>query len=187
MVLRGVFLGRAKDISWLYLDGANNLFPDFWEDFKQAIPVEEQHELVNGYYNKLNGADELAKMSAAKTWSLWESHCASLHPNQRLVKHYSNPHRSMARARLGTHYLKNKCFLKNNQLLNNINKISHIPGIIVHGRYDVVSLLENAYSLHKAWANSQLFIVREAGHSATETTIIDGLIRATRDIAHRLY
>ena len=123
MVLRGVFLGRAKDISWLYQDGANNFFPDFWEDFKQAIPVEEQGELVNGYYNKLNGADELAKMSAAKTWSMWESHCASLHPNQRLIKHYSNPHRSMARARLGTHYFKNKCFLKNNQLLNNISKI----------------------------------------------------------------
>jgi proline iminopeptidase len=186
LVLRGVFLGRAKDIAWLYQDGANHVFPDFWLDFKQTIPVDNRDDLVSGYHSKLNGPDELAKMSAAKSWSLWESHCASLHPNQRLIKHYANPHRSLARAKLGTHYFKNLCFMVENQLLDNMDKISHIPGIIVHGRFDMVSRFENAYSLHKAWMSSQLFIVREAGHSATEPAIIDGLIRATRDIAQRL-
>jgi proline iminopeptidase len=117
---------------------------------------------------------------------MWEAHCSSLHPNQRLLKHYSNPHRSLARAKIGTHYFRNRCFLGDNQLLENVQRIAQIPGIIVQGRYDMVSRFEGAHSLSKKWTNSQLYIVREAGHSATEPAIVDALIRATRDMANRL-
>ena len=185
MVLRGIFLARKPDIDWLYQDGASDVFPDYWEEFRQAVPAEEQQNLIAGYYQRLNGADELAKMGAAKAWSMWESHCASLHPNQRLIKHYANSHRSLARAKLGTHYFMHNCFMEENQLLDNMHKVQHIPGIIVHGRFDMVNRLENAYSLYKAWPGSQLFVIREAGHSATEPAIIDVLIRATRDLALR--
>ena len=91
----------------------------------------------------------------------------------------------MARSRIGVHYFTNDCFLTDNQIINNIAKIQELPGIIVHGRYDILCPVQNAYDLHRAWPESQVFLVREAGHSATEHAMIDALVRATRDIALR--
>lgn len=185
MVLRSVFLGRQQDVNWLYQEGASHIFPDHWVDYKHPIPAAEHDGLVEAYHKRVNGVDELAKMAASKAWSLWEAQCASLHPNQDLLKHYASPHRAMARARLGTHYFVNNCFLKDDQLIEAADRITDIPGIIVHGRFDMVSRMENAYTLHKAWRNSQLYIVREAGHAATEPSLVDALIRASRDMAQR--
>jgi proline iminopeptidase len=185
MVLRSVFLGRQQDVKWIHQEGASDIFPDHWVDYRHPIPVAEHDDLVTAYHQRVNGKDELAKMAAAKAWSLWSAQCASLHPNQDLLKHYANPHRAMARARLATHYYVNDCFLSEDQLIDAADRIRDIPGIIVHGRFDMLCRLENAHTLHKAWMNSQLYIVREAGHSATEPTLIDALIRATRDMAQR--
>ena len=185
MVLRGVFLGRQEDIDWVYQDGASRFFPDHWEDFVAPIAVADRDKIVEAYKNKLEGTDELARMRAVKAWSSWEAHCSSMHPNQRLVKHFSDMHRATARATIGTHYLSQQCTLKDNQILLNVDAIADIPGIIVHGRYDVMCPLSNAHELHAAWPISQLFIVREAGHSGTEPALIDALIRATRDMALR--
>ncbi|MFN3236791.1 MAG: prolyl aminopeptidase [Pseudomonadales bacterium] len=185
MVLRGVFLGRQEDIDWTYQDGASRFFPDHWEDFVAPIAVAERDNIVAAYAKKIRGADELARMSAVKAWSTWEAHCSSMHPNARLIKHLNDPHRATARAILGTHYLSQQCTLTDNQILLNVDAIADIPGIIVHGRYDTMCPLANAHELHAAWPISQLFIVREAGHSATEPALIDALIRATRDMALR--
>jgi len=185
LVLRGIFLGRQSDIDWVYQEGASRFYPDHWEDFTAPIPEAEQHNLVEAYAKRITGSDELARMSAVKAWSRWEADCSSMHPNARLVKHFSDPHRATARALLGAHYFSQGCFLSDNQLLENIDSISEIPGIIVHGRYDMLCPLVNAYDLHEAWPISQLYIVREAGHSATEPALIDALIRATRDMALR--
>jgi proline iminopeptidase len=185
MVLRGIFLGRKSDVDWVYQEGASRFYPDHWEDFVAPIPEADRGDMVAAYHKRIDGADELARMSAIKAWSRWEADISSMHPNARLVKHFSDPHRATARARLGLHYYTNACFLEDNQLLDNVDVISEIPGIIVHGRYDMLCPLQNAYDLHEGWPISQLFIVREAGHSATEAALIDALIRATRDMALR--
>ncbi|MDA9050528.1 prolyl aminopeptidase [Pseudomonadales bacterium] len=185
MVLRGIFLGRKADIDWVYQDGANRFFPDHWEDFESPIPVSERDDYLAAYNRRINGADELARMGAAKAWSRWEADCSSLEPNPRLVKHFTDPHRAMARSRIGLHYFTNNCFLTDNQILNNVSRISDVPGIIVHGRYDVLCPVKNAHELHAAWPISQVYLVREAGHSATEHALIDALVRATRDMALR--
>ena len=185
LVLRGVFLGRKKDIDWVYQDGANRIFPDHFEECKAPIPAAERGDFLAAYSKRMAGADELARMSAAKAWSRWEADCSTLHPNQRLIRHLTDATRAMARCKIGVHYFSNGCFLEENQILNNIGAIQNVPGIIVHGRFDVLCPLENAHLLHEAWPISQLYIVREAGHSATEAPLIDALIRATRDIALR--
>ncbi len=185
MVLRGIFLGRKADIDWIYQDGANRFFPDHWEDFETPIPVAERSDYLAAYHRRINGADELARMGAAKAWSRWEADCSSLEPNPRLVKHLTDPHRAMARSRIGLHYFTNNCFLTDNQILNNIDSISDVPGIIVHGRYDMLCPVKSAHELHAAWPISQVYLVREAGHSATEPALIDALVRATRDMALR--
>ncbi len=186
LVLRGTFLGRASDINWIYQEeGVSRFYPDHWEDFVEMVSASERDDLISAYQKCLNEPNELARMGAAKAWSRWESDCATMHPNMRLVKHFTEPHRAMARARIGLHYFSNGCFLSDNQIIDNVQAIGNIPGIIVHGRYDMICPIENAFTLHQAWPISQLFIVREAGHSPTEPALIDALIRATRDMSLR--
>jgi proline iminopeptidase len=185
LVLRGIFLGRKADVDWIYQDGASRFYPDHWEDYTNPIPESERENLLVAYNRRINGADELARMAAVKAWSRWEADCSSLQPNPRLIKHFTEPHRAMARSRIGVHYFTNDCFLADNQIINNIAKIQELPGIIVHGRYDILCPVQNAHDLHRAWPESQVFLVREAGHSATEHAMIDALVRATRDMALR--
>lgn len=185
LVLRGVFLGTEEEIRWVYQDGTSRFFPDHWEDFTTPVPAAERDDMVAAYARKMHGTDELARMGAAKAWSSWTGHCATIQPNQRLIKYYADSHRALARCRIGTHYFANQCFLEDGQLLSNMSLIQHLPAIVVHGRFDMVCPLESAFALYRAWPGSQLFIIRDAGHAATEPSIIDALIRATRDMASR--
>ncbi|MDA1298774.1 MAG: prolyl aminopeptidase [Proteobacteria bacterium] len=185
LVLRGGFLGRRRDIDWMYQEGASRFYPDHWEDFMAPIAVNKRDDFLTAYHEIMSAENELARMSAAKSWSAWEAHCSTLHPNQRLIRHLSENHRALARCRVGTHYLLHECFLERNQIIANAGRLRDIPGIIVHGRFDIVCPLDQAHRLHEAWPSSQLFIVREAGHSATEPALIDALIRATRDMVMR--
>ena len=191
LILRGVFLGRQQDIDWFSEEGASLFFPDHWEDFvspvlnKGKAEGNEKPRNCEAYHELMMQDNELARMSAAKAWSTWEAHASTLHPDPRLIKHFSDGGRAHARCLIATHYFKNQCFLEPGQLLKNASVLKDIPGIIVHARFDCVSPLGNAHQLRKAWPTSQLYIVREAGHSATEPAMIDALIRATRDMALR--
>ena len=186
LVLRGAFLGRQQDIDWMYRGGASRFFPDHFEDFLRPIPAEDRGDPVTGFSHRLEGADELARMAAAKAWSRWEADASTLHPNPRLLRHLTSSHRAMARYRVGVHYLSQGCFLTENQILDNVAAMSQIPGIIVHGRFDMLCPRQSAFDLHAAWPLAELHIIREAGHSATEPALIDALVRATRDMARRL-
>lgn len=190
LILRGIFLGRDEDIAWFYENGASRFYPDHWEDFiapVQRLRAEKGAEVgcCDAYYELMMQDNELARMAAAKAWSTWEAHASTLHPNTRLIKHFSEGGRAHARCLIATHYFRNDCFLEPNQLVANAGVLGDIPGIVVHGRFDCVCPLENSHSLRRAWPNSQLYIVREAGHSATEPAMIDALIRATRDMSMR--
>jgi len=186
MILRGIFLAREQDYTWLYQEGASNVYPDFWEDFINHIPEDQRDDMVSAYYEKLTGSDEIARMAAAKAWSIWEGRMATLQPNHKLIEHFTDPRTALSLAKIEAHYFKHRCFVEDNQIIKNIDKIQDIPGIIVHGRYDMICPLDNAYTLHKAWPISQLHIIRDAGHSAGEAGNIDALIRATRSMASRL-
>lgn len=185
MILRGVFLGRERDLRWFYQAGASYIFPDYWDDFISSIPEEERDNLISAYHKRLVGEDELAKMHAAKQWSLWEAQCATLHPSKAICEKFSNPHVALSLARIETHFFMNQCFLGANQILRDAYKLEGIPSIIVHGRYDMICPLENARALHLSWPGSELHVIRDAGHSAQEPGIIDALILATEQMARR--
>ncbi|MAZ87254.1 MAG: prolyl aminopeptidase [Cellvibrionaceae bacterium] len=185
MILRGIFLCRQKDIHWFYQQGASMIFPDYWEDYLHPIPAAERQDLLKAYYQRLTGSNELAKMACAKAWSLWEAHCATLRPNVDMIEAFSDPHRALSLARIEAHYFAHQGFLEENQILNNATALEGIPGIIVHGRYDMVCPLDNAQSLHHVWHDSELHIIRDAGHASREPSIIDALVRATRSMARR--
>lgn len=186
MILRGIFLCRDKDLDWFYQSGADRLFPDYWHDYLQPIPQSEQCNMLKAYYKRLTGENELAKMGAAKAWSLWEARCATLRPNPNLVSLFTDPHRALSLACIETHYFMNQAFIEPGQIIDNGYKLEGIPGTIIHGRYDIVCPLDNATALHEAWPGSKLNIVRDAGHSSREPSIVDALVKATNDLAHNL-
>jgi proline iminopeptidase len=186
MILRGTFLCRQMDLDWLYKEGASRIFPDHWKEFVDFIPESERSDLVNAYYKHLTGSDELHRMAAAKSWASWEIHCSKLRPSFDVQKLISKQHNALAFSRIESHYFINNGFIEENQILNNVSKISAIPAKIIHGRYDMVCPLESSLTLHDIWENSELYIVRDAGHSASEPGIVDALIRATQELSQQI-
>lgn len=182
LVLRGIFLCRPRDIHWFYQDGASRIFPDYWQDFLEPIPEGERDNLVSAYYRRLTSDNELEQIQAAKAWSVWEGRCATLHPNPKVVDHFGHPHVAIALARIECHYFMNQSFLEPDQILRNADRLADIPGIIVHGRYDMVCPLENALTLSRVWPGAEFQIIRDAGHSASEPAIIDALIRGVESV-----
>jgi len=185
LILRGIFLCRDQDLQWFYQDGASHIFPDYWEDYVRLIPENERDDFINAYYKRLTGSDDVMRMATAKAWSTWEARCATLRPNHDVVEHFADPHVALSMARIEAHYFVNGVFLEPGRLLSDTPKLADIPGIIVHGRYDIVCPLDNAFDLHHHWPQSKLEIVRDAGHSALEPSIIDALVRATQEMGYR--
>jgi len=183
MILRGIFLCRDRDIHWFYQQGANALFPDYWQDYLEPIPAAERNDLLSAYYRRLTSSNQLAQMQAAKAWSVWEGRCSTLDPNPAVVEHFADPHFALAMARIEAHYFIHKAFLQPDQILRDAHRLQDIPLTIVHGRYDMVCPLEQAHALHQVLPQARLHIVRNAGHSAFEPGIIDNLIQATDEFA----
>jgi len=186
LILRGIFLCRPQEIHWFYQEGANRIFPDYWQDFLAPIPEDERHDLLHAHYRRLTGADELARMRSAEAWSVWEGRTATLKPKKEVVDFFSDPHVALSLARIEAHYFVNNIFLPSGQILRDAYKLKNIPGVVVHGRYDIVCPIENAWDLHRAWPEAQLKIVPDAGHSASEPGNVNALIEATIDMHHRL-
>src|SRR5690606_33689883 len=184
LILRGIFLCRQHDFDWFYQEGASRMFPDFWQDYIAPIPLEERGNLMQAFYKRLTGSDEIAQMHAAKAWSCWEGRTATLRPNPQVVERFHE--RALAIARIECHYFINHAFLEPDQLLRDMHKIAHLPGTIVHGRYDVICPLDNAWELHQNWPNSKRRIYRDAGHAASEAGTADARVRAADDLVQRL-
>ena len=182
LVLRGIFLCRPKEIRWFYEDsqGASAIFPDNYEAYLRLIPEAERGDMIGAYYRQLTSADKAVRLEAAKAWALWEGSALRLIPDQKLIDDFTEPDKALAVARIECHYFINNCFFEtDNYLLENIDRIRHIPAVIVHGRYDVVCPVMNAWDLHRAWPEAELKIIPDAGHAATERGIADALVRAT--------
>lgn len=186
LVLRGIFLCRPHEIRWFYQEGANRIFPEYWQEFLAPIPIAERSNLLHAYYRRLTGEDDIARLTAAKAWSLWEGRASTLQPKRAVTDFFGSAHTALSLARVEAHYFVNDSFLEPNQILLGAYKLAGVPGMIVHGRYDVVCPVENAWELHMAWAGSQLEIVPDAGHSASEMGITHALIGATNEFARRL-
>ena len=186
LILRGIFLCRDEDIHWFYQHGASRLYPDYWEDFIAPIPVEERDDLVKAYYQRLNGKNEIARMACAEAWSVWEGRTSSLIPNADLAASFADPFFALAMARIECHYFTHQSFMEPNQLLEKAALLADIPGVIVHGRYDVVCPVDQAYALHQVWPSAHLQIIDDAGHSASEPGIVKALLAATDAFADQL-
>lgn len=186
MILRGIFLCREKDVRWFYQEGTSRLFPDFWKDYLAPIPEGQRSDMITAYYKRLTGTDEVSRMKAAESWCVWEGRTSTLIPNLDAETHFSEPYLALSMARIECHYFMHDAFMRPNQLLENAARLKGIPGEIVHGRYDVICPVDQAYELHAAWPEAGLTVVPDAGHSAFEQGNAAALIKATDRMARRL-
>ena len=180
LVLRGIFLLRKWEIDWFYQEGASRMFPDAWESYLAPIPPEERADLLHAYHRRLTGDDVAVRQACAKAWSVWEGRTSTLLHNEELVAKTGGDEFALAFARIECHYFVNGAFFPHDgALLDGVKRISHLPCVIVQGRYDVVCPPQSAWELHKAWPSSKLVIVPDAGHSADEPGITAALVEAT--------
>jgi len=179
LVLRGIFLGREKEIEWLYQKGASFIYPDYWQDYLAPVPESERHEMVNAYYGQLTSEDKTTRERAAQAWATWEGRTATLMGRQEVVDHFGDLSVAVSLARIECHYFMNNNFLTDNQLIREVDRIRHIPAVIIQGRYDMVCPMESAWELHEAWPEAEFKVIADAGHAASEAGISTALIEAT--------
>ena len=180
IVLRGIFLLRYAEIRWLYQHGASEIFPDYWEAYRDVIPVDERDDYLNAYYRRLTGTDQRTALAAARAWSVWEASTSFLRSNQDNIKKWSEDEFALAVARIESHYFVNRGFLRSEtQLLDDVERIRNIPTTIVQGRYDIVCPATSAWDLHRVWPEADFRLVPDAGHSAFEIGNINELVAAT--------
>lgn len=184
LVLRGIFLLRRKELDWFYNGSAGWLFPDLWEKFLAPVPeAERDGDLIEAYHRLLHSPDEKVALDAAVAWSTWEGATVTLLPQPDHVAETAQARFALAFARIENHYFRHGAFLDEGQLLRDLPKITHIPVVIVQGRYDVVCPARSAWDLHRAWPGSRLHIVDDAGHASNEPGIVHHLVEATDGFA----
>lgn len=183
-ILRGVFLGMQSELDWLYQStGVARFFPDYFKEFIAPLDLEKQQGVLQQYAEIFDDDNEVAMSSACKAWYLWELRLSSLEHSASSLSSVEDFHQAACMAQISNHYFINHCFIEENYIIENISKISHIPAIIIHGRYDMVCQLSSAYQLVEAWDNASLQILPQAGHSGFESQTIDAMCKATELMA----
>ncbi|HEY0543432.1 MAG TPA: prolyl aminopeptidase [Actinoallomurus sp.] len=185
LVLRGIFTLRPFELYWFYQEGASLLFPDLWEKYVEPIPEDERDDLITAFHSRLNDPDPSTRLPAAKAWSVWEGSTITLVPSPDVIEEHSDDAYAVTFARIENHYFVNEGFLEENQLIRDVDKIRHIPCVIVQGRYDLATPAATAWDLHRAWPEAEFHLVDDAGHAYTEPGILHHLIDATDRFAHR--
>jgi proline iminopeptidase len=184
LILRGIFLLRRAEVEWFYQDGCSWIFPDAFNDYVALIPPEERCDMIAAYYRRLTEGPVEMQLEAARAWSAWEGTTLSLMEDPDRVRRFRQDRYALAFAKIEAHYFFNKGFLtSDDQLLAGAEKIRHIPGVIVHGRYDVVTPARNAWDLKQAWPEADLRIVPDAGHAMTEAGIVHEIVEAAERFA----
>jgi len=179
LVLRGIFLTRKKELEWFYQYGASEIFPDFWERYRDEIPEAERGDFISAYHKRLTSDDEHTRISAARAWSVWEGSTSKLYPDKDLMEHWEGEHEALSLARIECHYFMNNSFFPTeNYLIENVDKIRNIPTVIVQGRYDVVCPITSAWELHKAFPEAEFIVIPDSGHSISEKGISSALVGA---------
>ncbi|MFZ5656766.1 MAG: prolyl aminopeptidase [Pseudomonadota bacterium] len=186
LVLRGIFMLRRWELEWFYQEGASRLFPEAWQQYLAAIPPVERHDLISAFHRRLTSDDEATRLAAARAWSVWEGATSFLHYDPAFTAAHDEPEFALAFARIENHYFVHSGFFEvDDQLLRDAHRIAHIPTFIVHGRYDVVCPVQNAYDLKQALPQAELVITPASGHSAFEAENVDALVGATDRFAQQ--
>ena len=176
-ILRGIFLCTPAEIDW-FLHGMGHFFPKAHADFLALIPPAERADLLEAYCQRLFSDDAQVSAEAARSWSGYEGSCLYLLPHPDEQQRFEDPRVAISVGRLEAHYFRHQGFMEPAQLIRNVDRIRHLPAIIVQGRYDVICPPVTAWRLHQAWPEARLQIIEDAGHAAFEPGIEAALVEA---------
>ncbi len=189
LVLRGVFTLRRSELDWYYNGGARQLAPEWGERFVEPVrrwasergPAADDVrdvDCIAAYHDLLFDPDPAVHGPAGVAWTTWEAATSSLHFDPVTVAHYADPSFALAFARIENHYFFHAGWLREGQLIAEVDAIRHIPAVIVQGAFDLCCPPVTAWDLHRAWSEAEFHLVH-AGHSSWEPEITDRLVRAT--------
>ena len=177
LILRGIFLMTQPELDWFYGGGAGQFWPDLWAQFVALIPEAERGNLIAAYHRRLFSGDMALESRFARPWANWENALASIDYNG--ASGDSPSEYARAFARLENHYFMHAGFLSaDQQILDRMDRIAHIPGVIVQGRYDMICPPAAAYTLARRWPKARLTLIPLAGHALSEPGISAELVRA---------
>jgi len=176
LILRGVFFASAEENNWLWQEGFSRFYPEAYQRYKSIVPENKRDNLMAEYYERMTQGNEQEKNEAAIELMRWESAGVTTVVTQGDI---DNSKLSFHQGLIEAHYCANQCFLEEDFIRSNLNKLKHLPAIIVNGRYDMLTPPKVAFELHKSLPLSQLHIVEGAGHSSKEPNMIKALVDAT--------
>ncbi|GAL97482.1 proline iminopeptidase [Acetobacter senegalensis] len=186
LMLRGIFTLRRAELLWYYQEGASWIFPDKWADFLAPIPEAERGDLMAAYRKRLTSGDVAEQHKAAVAWSLWEGRTLTLLPAPAIEQQHEEADYALAFSRIENHYFVHGGWLEEGQLIRNVERIRHIPTVIVQGRYDMATPVRTAWDLHEAWPEAEFHLIDAAGHALFEPGILTALLNATDRFAREL-
>lgn len=170
MVLAAVTAGARRESDWITRD-MGRLFPREWEQFIAAVPAAERDgDIAAAYARLLTDPDPQTRENAARQWCLWEDTHLSLMPGWVPYARYKDPLFRTVFSRLVTHYWSHGCFLTEDQVLNGMDRLTGIPAVLIHGRYDISGPVDTAWQLSRAWPSSRLVVLDDAGHGGGSFT-----------------
>lgn len=184
LIFVSVTMTRASDVHWLYHE-AGRFFPEEWERFRAGVPeAERDGDLVVAYNRLLNQQPDIAvRATAARNWCNWEDAVVSLEEGWNPNPRYENPGFRMTFARLCAHYFSHAAWLDDGQLLRHAERLTGIPGVLVHGRFDIGGPPDVPWLLARAWPGAELHLVRTGHVGGNE--MLEPVIRATDRFAAR--
>ncbi len=175
IVLTAVTTTTRSEVEWA-TEQMRRVFPREWDRFAAAVRPEPGQSLIDAYYERITHPDRKVRESTARAWCAWEDVHVSLNPKHTPSPRFRDPEFRLLFATLVIHYWKHAGFISGDGILANMGRISHLPGVLIHGRWDVSSPMETAWELHKAWPASELVVVDVDGHGGE--TMADELTRA---------
>ena len=185
LVLFGVTSGRRQEFDWLFRDGLAPLFPEAWQQRRDAIPPRERiGDIVETYSRLLHDPDAAVRERAAHAWCLWESATPDWPPQPGLAPRFRDPRFALAFARIVTHYVRHDAWLGDGVVLRNVDRLADIPGVLINGRYDLQAPLATAWELNRRWPRSELVVIGDAGHSASDARLTEAIVSATDRFAN---
>jgi proline iminopeptidase len=176
-ILRGIFLGTKIEINWFLYD-IKKFFPEAYNKFMSSIPEDKRNDILEWFYKQLHSNNRSQNLKAASVWAEYENSCSSINYSPRPI----SGEQALAISKIETHYFMNDCFIEDNYIIKNLNKISNIKSFIVQGRYDVICPPFTALKLADCWNAAKIEVVDDAGHSGFETNISKKLVNALQMI-----
>lgn len=169
VVLYAVTTTSRREVVWV-TEGVGAIFPEAWDRF--AAHAESagigyrrgQARLVEAYATLLASPDPAVRDAASWEWARWEDTHVSIGAGGVRNDPRWRDHRFRhAFVRLTTHYWAHDGFC-DPPLLDRMDLLSGIPGLLIHGRRDISSPAVVAWELHRRWPGSELVVDEGDGH-----------------------